>query len=184
MIINNDILFLNIGEIVKKNLLNMQVINELHKCLDVIEEREGIRMLILFSNRKASSPGKHSGTDDYDEQTLLALSEVCRRIELLSIPTVAAMTGFAAGIGTELALCCDHRIVGESVQLGFDNTTTNVNIEIGGRVRLSWLIGEEKARFWMNRIIDSDTALRTGLAQNVTEDRFLQKAAETFAAVS
>ena len=70
-----------------------------------------------------------------------------RRLEKLSVPVVAAINGAALGGGYELCLACNHRIAfnHKSVQIGLPETSLGLFPGAGGVVRLTKLIGVEKA---------------------------------------
>ncbi len=70
-----------------------------------------------------------------------------RRIEKLPVPVVAAINGAALGGGYELCLACNHRIAFDhkSVQIGLPECSLGLYPGGGGVVRLTKLIGVEKA---------------------------------------
>jgi len=70
-----------------------------------------------------------------------------RRIEKLSVPVVAAINGAALGGGYELCLACNYRVAfdNKSVQIGLPECSLGLYPGGGGVVRLTKLIGVEKA---------------------------------------
>ena len=67
-------------------------------------------------------------------------------LEVLPLPTVAAINGFALGGGLELALACDFRFMGEnSGQIGLPEVRLGMIPAFGGTQRLPLLVGKAKA---------------------------------------
>ena len=70
-----------------------------------------------------------------------------RRLETLGVPVVAAINGAALGGGYEICLACNHRVAlnHKSVQIGLPECSLGLFPGGGGVVRLTKLIGVEKA---------------------------------------
>lgn len=83
---------------------------------------------------------------------------------------VAALNGYAVGIGFELALMCDLRVVEETAMLGFLNRRFGVPILCGGTVRLPALIGYSRAMdlILTGRMATAEEAFNWGIAQRFT----------------
>lgn len=85
--------------------------------------------------------------------------------------SIAAINGFALGGGLECALACDIRIAERQAQLGLPEASVGLLPCAGGTQALAWLVGEG----WAKRMIlcgerlDSETALRIGLIEQVVE---------------
>jgi methylglutaconyl-CoA hydratase len=67
-------------------------------------------------------------------------------LELLPIPSIAAINGFALGGGSELALACDLRVAGPKAVMGLPETSLAIIPGAGGTQRLPRLIGSSKAK--------------------------------------
>ena len=76
-----------------------------------------------------------------------AMKADLRKLEQLAVPVVAAINGAALGGGYEICLCCNHRIAfnHKSVQLGLPECSLGLFPGGGGVVRLTKLLGVEKA---------------------------------------
>lgn len=73
------------------------------------------------------------------------INELCRMLEAMPKPVVAAIHGAALGGGLEIALCCHHRIAAAGASLGLPEVKLGLLPGAGGTVRLPRLTGPEKA---------------------------------------
>lgn len=81
-------------------------------------------------------------------------------------PLVAALSGYAVGVGFELALMCDLRVIEDLAMVGFLNRRFGIPILCGGTVRLSALIGYSRAMelILTGRIATAEEAFNWGIA--------------------
>lgn len=107
-----------------------------------------------------------------------------RRIETMSKPVIAALTGTAMGGGFELALACDLRIAERGpYRLGLPEVNVGLLPGAGGTQRLARLLGEARALeiLLLGRTFTPDEAASHGLVTEVADDaraRALTVAAE------
>ncbi len=80
----------------------------------------------------------------------------------MPFPVVAAISGCCLGSGLELALACHYRIATKNAVLGLPETTFGLIPGCGGTVRLTKLIGHEKAL----KIILSGSSMLADEAKN------------------
>lgn len=73
------------------------------------------------------------------------LPELCRALESLSKPAVAAIHGTALGGGLELALACHYRVADAAAKVGLPEVKLGLLPGAGGTIRLPRLAGPEKA---------------------------------------
>jgi enoyl-CoA hydratase len=102
------------------------------------------------------------------------------RIEL-SKPAIAAIGGYCYAGGLELACWCDFRIADETSTFGVLNRRWGVPLIDGGTQRLPRIVGLGNALYLIETgaRIDSQTALRMGLVQEVVPaGRHLDRAEE------
>lgn len=92
---------------------------------------------------------------------------ILRRLDRLTVPTIAAISGICLGGGTELALCCDWRVGSDRSQtkIGLPEVRLGIIPGFGGSVRLPRLIGIRRAlnMILTSKTISSKKALRWGL---------------------
>ena len=105
------------------NALNADVISDIEEIIDEVEKDTKIRALIITGAGRSFVAGADIGAQsvlDVEGGRLWGQrgSRLMRRIELLEIPTIAAVSGFALGGGCELAMSCDMIIAGEKAKFG------------------------------------------------------------------
>jgi enoyl-CoA hydratase len=89
-----------------------------------------------------------------------------------SKPTIAAVEGWAAAGGFELALWCDLRVMGRSARFGFLERRWGVPLIDGGTQRLPRIVGLGRALdlILSGRPVEPEEARAIGLATEVVED--------------
>ena len=170
------------------NALNAQVIGDLEEAVAMIEKDSDAAALIITGEGRSFVAGA-----DIGEQAVLDLeggrdwgrrgSALMRRIELLQIPTIAAVNGFALGGGCELALACDIIIAGKKAKFGQPEVGLGITPGFSGTQRLPRRVGIGKAKelIFTGAMINADEALNIGLANKVTEQEDLMAEAEAMA---
>ena len=95
--------------------------------------------------------------------------KVFTKIEELQVPVIAAVNGFALGGGLELALACDFIYASENARFALPEVTLGLIPGFGGTVRLSKVVGLNKAREMTltGDMIKADEALAVGLVNKV-----------------
>jgi enoyl-CoA hydratase len=157
------------------NALNNAMVRELAQALDEIENDAGIRALILTG---AGGKAFVSGSDikELSERTPLTGIEnslkrqgVLNRIDGLHIPSIAAINGYAFGVGCEIALACTFRIASVNARLGQLEINLGIIPGAGGTQRLPRLIGKARAAelILTGKIIPAEEAYRIGLVNKV-----------------
>jgi len=159
----------------KLNALNNQLFVELDHLLHQIELDETIKALILTgSGEKAFAAGAdikelHQSDNRSGKQFSEFGSNVMLRLEMLNIPVIAAVNGFALGGGCELALSCHIRFASENAKFGQPEVNLGIIPGYGGTQRLAKLIGKAKAMelILTGNIINAEEAYRTGLVNAI-----------------
>ena len=174
------------------NALGRELVDDLTEALARVARDDGARCLIV------RSAGKHfcAGADLKERKTMTPddvrafvpkLARVCRELEQIACPTIAAVAGAAAGGGCELALACDLRIVADNVSIGLPETALAIIPGAGGTQRLPRQIGAARAKRWIlaAEMHDAETALSDGVADRVVAldrlDEEARKLGETIA---
>jgi enoyl-CoA hydratase len=157
------------------NALNSETLKELNEALDLISADSDIYCAIITG---AGEKAFVAGADISEMKDMnvfearnfgLLGNKVFRKIELLSIPVIAAVNGFALGGGCELALSCDIRIASENAKFGQPEVGLGITPGFGGTQRLARTVGVPKAKemIYAGSNINSEEAYRVGLVNRV-----------------
>lgn len=171
------------------NALNSQVLGELNSFLDELDRDSQIKVLIITGS------GEKSFVAGADIKELSSLSpqaartfaergqKTFRRFEILKIPVIGAINGFALGGGAELALSCDFLIASSQARFGLPEVSLGLLPGFGGTQRLARFVGLPMARelVFSGRQVKADEALRIGLVNSVVEPSALLSKAEEIA---
>jgi 3-hydroxypropionyl-coenzyme A dehydratase len=157
------------------NAMNVDVIAELSRTIDIVGPDDGIRALIITG---AGEKSFCAGADiSYmvniqpiqAEKYASSAQAVLNKIENLQKPVIAAVNGFALGGGCELAMVCDIRIASSNAKLGQPEVTIGIPPGWGGTQRLTRIVGPAKAKelVFTGKMIAADEAQQIGLVNRV-----------------
>lgn len=157
------------------NAMNVDVIAELSRTIDIVGPDDGIKALIITG---AGEKSFCAGADiSYmvniqpiqAEKYATSAQAVLNKIENLQKPVIAAVNGFALGGGCELAMVCDIRIASSNAKLGQPEVTIGIPPGWGGTQRLSRIVGPAKAKelVFTGKMIAADEAQQIGLVNKV-----------------
>jgi enoyl-CoA hydratase len=152
--IENHIATLTIHRPEALNALNAQVMSELETQLATLKTQfpDKVRGLIITGGgEKAFVAGADikeiSALTGHDAVHFAERGQrIFRCIEFLPFPVIAAVNGFALGGGLELALSCDFIYAAETAKVGLPETNLGLIPGFGGCVRLSRVVGLNRAR--------------------------------------
>jgi enoyl-CoA hydratase/carnithine racemase len=97
------------------------------------------------------------------------LQNIHTKLERHSLPSICVMHGYCLGMGFELALACDFRIIAERTKIGLPETRLGIVPDVGGTVRLVKLVGPSRAKeiILTGSNIDLDRAEAWGIVNYV-----------------
>ena len=156
------------------NALNSKVISELEQAVAAVEADTSLAAMILTGEGRSFVAGA-----DIAEQCPMDPaagrkwgqrgSALMRRIELLPIPTIAAVNGFALGGGCELAMSCDIILASEKTKFGQPEVGLGITPGFSGTQRLPRRVGMAKAKelIFSGKMIKADEAEKIGLVNAV-----------------
>lgn len=157
------------------NALNSQTLIELDQTIDIIANDKDIYCLVITGEgEKAFVAGadisEMKDLDAFEGRKFGVLgNRVFRKIELLDIPVIAAVNGFALGGGCELSLSCDIRIASENAKFGQPEVSLGITPGFGGTQRLARVVGIGKAKemIYTGSNIKAQEAFEIGLVNKV-----------------
>ena len=140
--LQNDIAILKINRPEALNAMNLDVIHELTRAIDLISVDQGVKVLIITGagERSFCAGADISYMVDIDpvtaEKYASSAQSMLNKIEKMEKPVIAAINGFALGGGCELALVCDIRIASDNAKIGQPEVTIGIPPGWGGTQRL------------------------------------------------
>jgi 3-hydroxypropionyl-coenzyme A dehydratase len=170
-----EIALLRINRPEALNAMNIDVISELSRTVDIVGADEGIKVvLITGAGEKSFCAGADiSYMVNIDpitaEKYASSAQSVLNKIEHLEKPVIAAVNGYALGGGCELAMVCDIRIASSNAKMGQPEVTIGIPPGWGGTQRLMRLVGPAKAKelVFTGKMISAEEALQLGLVNRV-----------------
>ncbi len=169
------------------NALNADTLDEIAAAVAEVGADSGARaLLVTGAGEKAFVAGADiSQMQNFDSAQAQAFSErgnrTFRALEMLPVPVVALVNGYALGGGCELAMACDWIVASERAMFGQPEVNLGVVAGFGGTQRLTRLVGRAMAMDLLvtGRMVKADEALRIGLVnQVVAPEQILEKGLE------
>ncbi len=172
---HGDIAVVRINRPEALNAMNVDVISDLSRTIDILAADEMIKVVILTG---AGERSFCAGADiafmvNIDpmqaEKYASAAQAVLNKIEKLDKPVIAAVNGFALGGGCELSMVCDIRVASENAKMGQPEVTIGIPPGWGGTQRLMRIVGPAKAKemVYTGKMITADEAEKIGLVNKV-----------------
>jgi 3-hydroxypropionyl-coenzyme A dehydratase len=172
-----DIAIIKINRPEALNALNLDVIAELSRTIDIVGVDENIKVVII------TGAGERSFCAGADiaymaniepmkaEKYATSAQSVLNKIDRLEKPVIAAINGFALGGGCELALVCDIRIASSNAKIGQPEVTIGIPPGWGGTQRLTRIVGPAKAKelIFTGKMITAEEAAQIGLVNKVID---------------
>lgn len=169
------------------NSLNEPILREFDQILNGIAQGTQAKALIIQSGKKS---GFIAGADilqfknlrSAEDATKLILKgqDVFDKLDKLTIPTIAAISGFCLGGGLELALACQYRIAvdNQKTRLGLPEVKLGIHPGWGGTVRLPDLTGAIPAMdlILSGRTVNAKAAKKMGIVDECVPERVFKKA--------
>lgn len=158
-----------------RNALNADVVDALREALAICE-RDGTRCIVITGAGGAFSSGadlkQGLGSPDDAYRILTDHYAPClKAIRASSYPVIAAVDGYAAGIGCDLACACDLRLASRRAKFAELFIRVGLIPDGGGTYLLPRIVGLGRALEMMmtGRDVEADEALRIGLANALYE---------------
>ncbi len=166
------------------NALNREMMAEVIEALEQFDEDGEIGCLIVTGNERAFAAGA-----DIKEMVEAQPADMLNnpfidywdRMQRISKPIIAAVSGFALGGGCEFAMACDMIVASDSAQFGQPEINLGVIPGAGGTQRLTRAVGKALAMEMVlnDRRLSAEEALRFGLVNKVApKETYLQEAVD------
>lgn len=160
------------------NALDSTVLSALVERVESAAADEGVRALVLTGAGRGFAAGADiAEMGQLDPIQALAFSQLGHRaaaaLEALSVPSIAAVDGYALGGGCEMALACDWIYATRRARFGQPEVNLGLIPGFGGTTRLVRRVGVGWAREMIltGEPVDAEIAQRIGLVNRVFEDR-------------
>ncbi|XP_057335680.1 2,3-dehydroadipyl-CoA hydratase-like [Microplitis mediator] len=161
-----------INRVSKKNSLDRETAEELSEALDVFDQNKESSVGIIHGvggNFCAGFDLEEISKCETDTDSLPHFGSLSSRNVLTKKPLIASVSGYAVGVGFELALMCDLRVIEEQARMGFLNRRFGIPIMCGGTVRLPAIVGYSRAMDMIisGREITGEEAFQWGIANRL-----------------
>ena len=168
------------------NALSYGLIKELALALEALDQDADIRAIVLTGGEKVFAAGtdikEMADATPFDDrlQGRLAFRD---RINRISKPVIAAVSGLTLGGGCELAMCCDIIIASETARFGQPEVNLGIIPGSGGTQRLARTVGKYRAMEMVltGDFINAAEAHTLGLVAKVVPVEFLIEEAKGIA---
>jgi 2-oxoglutaroyl-CoA hydrolase len=161
------------------NVISMTQREELKSAFETLDRNPVVRVIVVRSQGEHFSSG--GDIQGFLEQTPEHVSRLAWNVsapERCRKPVIAAIRGYCFGVGLELALACDFRIVTESARLALPEQRIGMIPGSGGSARLVKCIGIARTKDMVMRArrITGAEARDWGLAVSLVADDGLEDA--------
>ena len=153
------------ADVLTSIILTAEKISKIPEVKSVIITGEGEKAFVAGADIASMSQLGPRAIADYVELGQRAM----RALELLPVPVIAAVNGFALGGGLELALSCDLIAASSSAKVGQPEVNLGIIPGFGGTQRLIQRAGLGTARRLVitGELISAEEALRLGIVDYV-----------------
>jgi len=171
------------------NTLHPNLVTELVDTLNEVENDPSIKVVILTGAGRAFCAGgdlpyiDELNTPLEGRKYIQHASKVVTTITKMDKPVIGMINGVAAGAGFNVALACDIVLCAKSARFAQSFSKVGLVPDCGGTYFLPRAVGMHKAKELMFTadLINADTALQLGIANQVIDDAELKEATIKFA---
>lgn len=156
------------------NAVCEQMLQELSQQLDLFCNDDSIAAIVLKGSDKAFAAGIDIGelqnkVENFGIEALDKTYTYFKQIDNCPKPIIAAVAGYALGIGCELALSCDIILVADNARFGQPEISLGVIPGFGSTQRLAKTIGKSKTMEMVltGRALNAEEAVACGIASRI-----------------
>lgn len=161
------------------NVVSMLQREQISRVFKDLDEDNRVRVIVLKAEGKNfSSGGDIQGFMEATPEKVSHLADNIKSPELCSKPVIASIRGFCFGVGFELCLACDFRIVSETTNFAFPEQKIGMIPGSGGSIRLLHMIGMARTKdlVMRSRWMSGKESERWGVALECVKDDNLEEA--------
>src|SRR5256714_3323248 len=166
------------------NIVTMPQRDQLRLVCEALEEDARVRIIVLRATAEHfSSGGNIKGFLEASPEHVSRLAWNIAAPTRCSKPVIAASRGYCFGVGFELALACDFRIVSETCLYALPEQRLGQIPGSGGSARLQKIIGIHRTKdiVMRSRRVPGKQAYEWGIATECVADDKLETATDTLA---
>lgn len=133
------------------NALNSAINQDIMAAINLVKADPTVRVFIMTGSERAFAAGADvkemaEASPRYAREFCGLAIEINNILESMSIPTIAAVGGFAFGGGCEMTLACDFRVGGSRTTLSFPEVGLGIIPGANGCARATAIVGPAKAK--------------------------------------
>ena len=165
------------------NVVTMRERDQLRAVFETLDRDPEVRIVVLRGEgRHFSSGGDIRGFLDSTPERVAQLGWNVAAPERCHKPVVAAIRGYCFGVGFELSLACDFRIISETAELALPEQRIGMIPGSGGSARLVGMVGIARTKdvAMRSRRIPARQAHEWGIAVECVPDTELESTTDAF----
>src|SRR5471032_669206 len=166
------------------NVISMHARDQLRLVFEALDENENVRVIVLRAvGEHFSSGGNIKGFMEASPEHVSKLAWNMAAPARCSKPVIAANRGYAFGVGFEVSLACDFRIVSETCFYALPEQKLGQIPGSGGSARLQKIVGITRTKdiVMRSKRIPAKQALDWWIATECVPDAKLEAATDALA---
>jgi 2-oxoglutaroyl-CoA hydrolase len=163
------------------NVITMPQRDQLRRAFEALDEDERVRVIVLRAvGEHFSSGGYIKGFVEASPEHVAHLAWNIAAPARCAKPVIAANRGYAFGVGFEISLACDFRIVSETCEYALPEQRLGQIPGSGGSARLQKIVGIARTKdiVMRSRRIPARQAVDWGIATELVPDAELESATD------
>lgn len=163
------------------NIISMPQRDQLRLVLEALDEDARVRVIVLRAiGEHFSSGGNIKGFMEASPEQVSKLAWNIAAPARCTKPVIVANRGFCFGVGFEISLACDFRLVSETCEYALPEQKLGQIPGSGGSARLQKIIGITRTKdiVMRSRRIPAKQAYDWGIATNCVRDALLESATD------
>lgn len=167
------------------NIVSMPERDQLRLVFETLDEDERVRVIVVRAiGEHFSSGGNIKGFMEASPEHVSKLAWNIAAPARASKPVIAANRGYCFGVGFELSLACDFRLVTDTTQYALPEQKLGQIPGSGGSARLQKMVGITRTKdiVMRSKRISAQQAIEWGIATEKVADADLEKATDALVA--